>query len=256
MDDLSGRTVLITGCSRGIGAEIARVVGTSGAHVIVHYNSDRSGAEAAVADVPTDRKCFIHADFDDLPSVEQLWQTAVEWKGRIDVLVNNAGIMLWHGGMDADLASWDEVWDKTLRVNVLAPARLMRNAVKHFLSHGGGSIITVSSWTAQRGVSNPNSLPYGASKAALHSMTQSIARGYARENILAYLIAPGVVDAPMSHAFAATQQGGRPALEEKLAMGAWVPPAEIGELVSFLATGRVRHLTGATLDVNGASNIR
>jgi NAD(P)-dependent dehydrogenase (short-subunit alcohol dehydrogenase family) len=256
MDDLTDKTILVTGCSSGIGAEIARVVGARGANVIVHYNSGRAGAEAAVADVPAHRKRLIHADFDELPSVEQLWHDAVTWKRRVDVLVNNAGVMLWQGGMEADLAAWDDVWQRTLRVNVLAPARLMRNAVKHFLAHGGGSIITISSWTAQRGVSNPDSLAYGASKAALHSMTQSIARAYVRDNILAYLIAPGVVDAPMSHAFAATQPGGRSAVEETLAMGAWVPPAEIGELVAFLAMGRVRHLTGATLDVNGASNIR
>jgi NAD(P)-dependent dehydrogenase (short-subunit alcohol dehydrogenase family) len=256
MVDLTGKTVLVTGCSSGIGAAIARTVGAAGAHIVVHFNSDKPGAEAAVSEVPHSRKRLLQANFDDLDAVEKLWSDAVTWTGRVDVLVNNAGIMLSHGGIGAAIEVWDDVWERTLRVNLLAPARLIRAALLHFRTNGGGSIITISSWTVQRGVSNPDSMAYGASKAALHSMTQSIARGYARDNVLAYLVAPGVVGAPMSYAFAETQPGGRAGVEEKLAMGAWVPPAEVAELVAFLATGRVRHLTGATLDVNGASNIR
>jgi NAD(P)-dependent dehydrogenase (short-subunit alcohol dehydrogenase family) len=99
-------------------------------------------------------------------------------------------------------------------------------------------------------------MAYGASKAAIRSMTQSIARNYARKNILAYVIAPGVVDTQMSQSFADTQVGGRAAVTEGLAMGEWVPPDDVAQLVTFLATGRARHLSGATLDVNGASYIR
>ncbi len=253
--DLQGKNILVTGGSKGIGAEIVRSLGAAGASVIVHYGGDRAGAESAAAKIPPDRKHFVQADLKEASAVPALWDAAVAWRGRVDVVVNNAAIMLWHGGMEAADAAWDEVWSETLKVNVLAPAKLLRNAVRHFLKTGGGIIVTLSSWSAQRGVTNPDTLAYGASKAAVRSLTQSIARAYARDNILAYIVAPGVVRTQMSERFAATQ-GGEAVVSANLAMGEWVSPEELGELVAFLASGRMRHLSGATLDVNGASYIR
>jgi NAD(P)-dependent dehydrogenase (short-subunit alcohol dehydrogenase family) len=104
-------------------------------------------------------------------------------------------------------------------------------------------------------VTNPATIAYGASKAAIQAATQTIARAYAKKGILAYVLAPGVVRTRLSEQFAATQ-GGEDNITRGLAMGEWVPPAEIGELIAFLATGRMRHLSGATLDINGASYIR
>ncbi len=256
MMDLEGKTVLVTGCSRGIGAAITRALGAAGAHVIVHYASDRHGAEAAAAGIPSERKLLVEADFCEADSAQQLWKHAIAWRERIDVLVNNAAIMLWNGGIDADDERWDQVWKQTLQVNVQTPATLLRHALRHFRASGGGVVITISSWVAHRGVTNPDTLAYAASKAAIRSVTQTIARAYARENILAYVIAPGVVDTQMSESFASTQPGGKAAVQESLAMGEWVPPEEIAQLVTFLASGRSRHLSGATLDVNGASYIR
>jgi NAD(P)-dependent dehydrogenase (short-subunit alcohol dehydrogenase family) len=116
-------------------------------------------------------------------------------------------------------------------------------------------LVTISSWAAQRGVTNPRMIAYAASKAAVKAAAQTIARGYAKENILSYIVAPGVVRTRMSEDFAALQ-GGEDKVTATLAMGEWVPPADVAELVAFLATGRVRHLSGATLDVNGASYVR
>jgi NAD(P)-dependent dehydrogenase (short-subunit alcohol dehydrogenase family) len=255
MQSLTGKCVLVTGASKGIGAEIAREMGEAGAHVIAHFGSDREGAEASVANVEAERKKLISADFSDLQAVEALWDAAVAWRGRVDVLVNNAAIMLWRGGIEEDIPRWDEVWERTLSINVLAPARLLRRSVRHFLEHDGGTIITVSSWTAQKGVSNPENIAYGASKAAIHNATQSIARAYAGRGVLAYLIAPGVVATRLSERFAETI-GGVDKVTEGLAMKEWVPPSDIAHTAVFLATGTVRHLSGATLDINGASYIR
>lgn len=249
---LDNRCVLITGASKGVGAAIARAVGRDGARVIAHYGSDRAGAEAALADVPPERKRFVQADLHDLNAAEALWDRAEAAWGGVDVYVNNAAIMRWHGGLDADDATWDAVWDETLAVNVLAPARLMRRAVKHFRGRGAGVLVTISSWAAQRGVTNPDTIAYAASKAAVRAATQTIARAYAKDGLLAYIVAPGVVRTQMSEAFAATQ-GGEAQISATLAMGEWVPPEDLGELVSFLCSGRVRHLSGATLDVNGAT---
>jgi NAD(P)-dependent dehydrogenase (short-subunit alcohol dehydrogenase family) len=253
--DLSGKTILLTGASKGIGAATAAILGDAGAHVVAHYGSDREGAEAATAAIPAERLLLVQADLADLDAVERLWTEALAWRGRIDVLVNNAAVMDFTGSFSAPLETWDRVWDQALDVNVKAPARLMRNAVNHYLEVGGGAIITISSWAAQRGVTNPATIAYGASKAAVRSATQSIARAYARDNILAYIVTPGVVRTRLSEQFAATQ-GGEEKISATLANGKWVSPAELGNLVAFLASGAVPQMSGATIDVNGASYVR
>ena len=255
MYDLSGKTILVTGASKGIGAEIVRTLGDAGAHVIAHYRSDRSGVSNACRGIDNARKLLVQADFSRLDDVEALWDAASSWRDRVDVVINNAAVMLWEGGFSEPLASWDETWQRTLHINVLAPARLIRRAVAHFTERGGGIIVTISSWTAQKGVTNPDNIAYGASKAAIHNATQTVARAYARKGVLAYVVAPGVVRTRLSEQFAATQ-GGESAITESLAMKEWVPPGEIAELAACLASGQLRHLSGATLDVNGASYIR
>ena len=255
MYDLSGKTILVTGASKGIGAEIARTLGDTGAHVIAHYRSDRGGVSNACRGIDNARKLLVQADFSRLDDVEALWDAASSWRDRVDVVINNAAVMLWEGGFSEPLASWDETWQRTLHINVLAPARLIRRAVEHFTERGGGIIVTISSWTAQKGVTNPDNIAYGASKAAIHNATQTVARAYARKGVLAYVVAPGVVRTRLSEQFAATQ-GGESEITESLAMKEWVPPGEIAELAACLASGQLRHLSGATLDVNGASYIR
>lgn len=255
MSDLSEKRILVTGASKGIGAAIAKALGDAGASVIAHYGSDRAGAEQATAAITDDRKLLIGADLGDLAAVEALWDQALAWKDGIDVLVNNAAVMLWDGAFDADLDIWDSVWEETLRINVLAPSRLIRRAVGHFLPSGGGAIITISSWSAQRGVTNPATIAYGASKAAIKSATQTVARAYAKQGIQAYVVAPGVVRTRLSEQFAETQ-GGEAAISAGLASGKWVEPSEIAALVAFLASGAAPQLSGATLDMNGASYVR
>lgn len=252
---LAGRTVLLTGASKGIGAETAKVLLDMGANLVAHYGGDRAGAEAAVAKAEPDRVLLLQADLALPGEARRLWKEAVAWRGRVDVLVNNAAIFLNAGGIEEDEAEWDEVWEKTLQVNVRAPADLMRGAVHHYKANGGGIIVTVVSWNAQRGSSSPKTIAYAASKGAIKAATQTIARTYADRNILAYIIAPGVVKTRMSEESAAVL-GGVEKLTAGLAMGEWVPPAEIGSLIGFLATGTCRHMTGATIDFNGASYVR
>ena len=255
MSELAGKTVLLTGASKGIGAAIAAALGAAGAHLVAHYGSDRAGAAEATRDIPPERLELVGADLGDLAAVDRLWREALGWRGRIDCLVNNAAVMRLAGGIDDEDAVWDAVWDEALRVNVLAPARLMRNAVRHYLEAGGGILVTISSWAAQRGPGNPDLMAYAASKGAILSATKTIARNYARNGVLAYMVAPGVVRTRLSEQ-AAERTGGEAAVTAGLAMGEWVPPADIAALVTFLAGGRCRHLSGATLDVNGATYIR
>lgn len=256
MIDLGGKTILLTGASSGIGAATATVLGQAGASVIAHHlgASDRGGAEAALAHVSEDKKCFVAADFASNAAVERLWTDALAWRNQVDVVVLNAANLLW-GGVDDDDDVWDRSWTEQMQVNVLAPARLMRNAVRHWRGRGG-VLITLSSWNAQRGSTNPAQIAYAASKAAVKAAAQTVARGYAREGILSYVISPGIVRTRMSEEFAALQPGGEASVTASLAMGEWVPPREIGHTIAFLASGLARHLSGATLDMNGATYVR
>ena len=252
---LDKKTILVTGASKGIGTEIVKTLGENGAAVVAHYGTDQVGARRAVEELPHDRAITIGADLADMNAVDKLWNEALEWRGKIDVVVNNAAVMRLHGGVSDQIEVWDDVWSEALAVNVLAPVRLMRHAVHHYLANGGGTLVTISSWVAQRGMTNPAGIAYASTKSAVLAATKTIARGYAKQNILAFGVAPGVVRTRLSEDSAATL-GGEEAVTAGLAMGEWVPPEEIAELVAFLAAGKCRHLSGATLDVNGASYVR
>lgn len=247
------RTALVTGASKGIGAEIAATLGRAGAHVVAHYGSDRTGAEAATADIPEERKLLIAADLFDPAAATRVWEAATAWR-EIDVLVNNAAVMeqVPFGG---PLEEWHDGWERAYRINVLATADLTRAAVPHFVERGGGVIVTMSSWVAQRGPGSPAYAAYAASKAAVKALTQTVARHYGKQGVLAYALAPGVVRTQLSEQ-AAVLLGGEEAVLSTLAMNEMVPPSDVAELVLFLSTGRARHLSGATLDVNGATYVR
>ncbi len=250
---LEGKVILVTGASRGIGFEIAREVGRAGASVVAHYAHTKRGAEEATAELPPDRKLLVRADFAERRSANTLWDQAVGWKGRVDVLVNNAAI-LTELDWDGPEAEWDRIWQDTWQVNVVEPARITRSAVGHFVANGEGIVISLSSWLAYR-AGRASTAAYSASKGAITALTKSVAGDYARQGVLAFNIAPGMVRTDMS-LDAAEQFGGEEGTAPQLVMGEWIPPVEIARLVVFLSRGDCRHLSGATLDINGASYMR
>lgn len=254
MTDLTGRTILLTGASSGIGAATARILGAAGASLIAHYAGDKAGAEDATSEIPAGRKLLLRADFREPGAGRDLWARALAWRERIDVLVNNAAIMP-DNPIDAPDEDWDETWSQILRVNVVEPASLIRGAVRHYREAGGGIIISMSSWAGQQGSAIPQLSAYAATKAAIKAVTQTMARVHAADGVLAYVIAPGIVRTQMSESSSAFR-GGEEAVRAILPLGDMVPPAEVGSLVAFLSSGLCRHLSGATLDVNGASYVR
>lgn len=138
MTDVSGRTALVTGASKGIGAEIVAALGRAGANVVAHYGSDRAGAEAATASIPEERRLVVGAELMERGAPERLWKEAVSWRGSVDVLVNNAAVME-QTAFDGPLEAWREGWERALRINVLASADLTRFAVSHFVERAAAS---------------------------------------------------------------------------------------------------------------------
>jgi NAD(P)-dependent dehydrogenase (short-subunit alcohol dehydrogenase family) len=253
-EDLTGKVILVTGTSKGIGSEIAATLGRCGASVIAHYGKDAQGAQDATKDIPEDRKFLISVDLSQPDSYLELWQKALAWKGHIDVLIPNAAIMP-EAAITEPVEVWGKAWNDALAVNATSPAFLIREAVIHFLANGGGNIIGISSWAAQRGSGNPKLGGYAASKSVIAALLKTVARAYAKDGIYAYLISPGIVRTAMSEA-SAKSLGGEDAVTATLSMGEWVPPSEIANLVAFLATGKNKQMTGTTFDVNGATYIR
>lgn len=230
--------ILLTGASRGIGAATFEALVAAGHHVIGQSTRGGNG--------------FIAADFAEPRAADALWQAALAAaNGRIDVLVNNAGVF-----EDADIADADEfaaVWARSLAINLQSAADLCRHAVLHFRQAGGGRIINVASRAGHRGDA-PANWHYAAAKGGMLAMTKTIARAYAAENIIAYAIAPGFVLTPMAEDYLAGSNGDR--IRAEIPLGRVAEAQEIAETIRWLASDAPPSLTGATLDVNGASYVR
>jgi 3-oxoacyl-[acyl-carrier protein] reductase len=243
---LTGRTILVTGASRGIGAAIARAVHRGGAVVVAHYGRDTDSARGLAADLG-ERVHLIQGDLSQPDTAAAVWSEAQSITGGIDVLVNNAGA--WIATPIDDVTQWEEGWAANLALNLVAPAELCRQALIYFRQVQGGIIINISSRSAHRGDDSEH-LGYGAAKAGLAALTKGIARGFGRDGVLAYTIAPGWVATDLaSNELAAAQT-------KALPLGEVTPPEEIAEVVAFLASGRARHTTGATIDITGADYVR
>ena len=232
--------VLLTGSTRGIGAAIADALTAEGARVIGHGRADGPGVIGADLSLPG--------------SADALWDKALELlDGRIDVLVNNAGVFE-AVTVDAPDAEWRAGWERTMQINLLAAADLCRRAVGHFRQRGeGGRIVNIASRAAYRGDS-PAHWHYAASKAGMVGMTKSIARGFAIENILAFAVCPGFVMTGMADEYLASRGGDK--LLADIPLGRVAEPAEIGNVAAYLAMKAPASMTGAVIDVNGASFVR
>lgn len=252
--DLTGKKALVTGASRGIGAAIALALAKAGCKVVAHYGSFEEGAIENLKSIDGSKKAFIHANLSQSNSGRNLFKEALKDGQPVDIFVNNAAVHI-ETPFEGDDKTWDSGWNTTLQINVIEAANLIRESVNHFLKNGGGTLISLSSWSGQRGSALSTLPAYAASKAAIKAMTQTVAQNYAKQGILAYTIAPGIVKTRMSEQ-AAILRGGEEKMKSNLVMGELVPPTEIADLAVMLASGACRHLTGSTLDINGASYIR
>lgn len=246
-DMLAGKTVLVTGASRGIGRATTEVLHREGAHVVLHYGNDKESAQAT-ADRLGDRIHLVQGNLRDPAERQRVWMEAADWRGGIDVLVNNAGA--WLASKIDDNSEWQQGWEANYELNLLAPADLCRQAILGFRKRGGGIIVNITSRSAHRG-DDAEHLAYGAAKGGLLALTKGIARGYAKENVLAYAVAPGWVATDIS----AHMSPNDPMLAG-LPLGEVTPATDVAEVIAFLASGRSRHSTGATIDITGADYVR
>ncbi len=248
---IEGMTVLVTGASRGIGAAIADRLAAEGAQVLIHFGRDRQSAGALLTRIGG-KGAVLQADLSSAEGPFELWKRAEAAVGRIDALVNNAGIRT-EISVDADPADWKAAWQREFQVNLFAAADLCKEAILHFKAKGGGRIINIASRAGQRGYA-ADAMPYGASKGALVNLTKSIARSFGPDGITAIAVAPGWVRTDMADDFVAKH--GKLAAVADIPIGEMAEPEEIGELVAFLLRPSQASLNGATLDVNGGSYIR
>ncbi len=251
MQQLKGKTILITGAARGIGAATAKICHDAGAQVLLHAGS-ASDASAKVAEsVGQGANDFLYEDFSAPDAGFSLTSRALERTGRIDGVVNNAG-MFTASPLSGDVSTWTDGWSKTLAVNVQAPADICRAAISHFRARGeGGIIVNLASRAGHRGDGVENAA-YAASKGAVLAMTKTWARGLAAEDILLYAIAPGWVETRMAPKDIEDRKN---ALKE-IPLGRVAQPEEVGATVAFLLSGACPSATGSTIDINGASYVR
>jgi len=227
MNDLADQRALVTGASRGIGRAVAVQLAAAGARVAVHYRADREAAEATHASLEGDGHLLVQADVADPEQIEAMIEQVVERLGGLDVLVNNAGVYVEHEVTSSDYATWQRIWRETLSINLVGAANAAYLAARHMRENGGGRIVNVGSRGAYRG--EPTAPAYGASKAGLHAMSQSLATSLGRYGIAVTAVAPGWVETDMTSETLATER---------------------------LARKDSEWCTGGVIDVNGASYLR
>ncbi len=249
--DFSGKTVLITGSSRGIGRAIALHFASLQARVIIHYNRNKEAAEKTLAELPGENHVCIQADIRDPTAVHTMVESVINKVGSIHVLVNNAGVFIEGSIATCSYEEWQQVWDTTIRTNLMGAANTAFCVVKHMIEQGGGKIINVSSRGAYRG--EPNAPAYGASKGGLSSFSQSLAKACAPYNILVYAVAPSFVETEMTLDRLADEGD---AIRGQSPLNRLAQPEEIARTIAFLAGEGTDFLTGGVIDINGASYLR
>jgi 3-oxoacyl-[acyl-carrier protein] reductase len=243
------RAVLVTGASRGIGAAVAQAFAAAGDRVAVHYGASRERAQEVAGSLVGDGHVVVGADLANGEAVRAMVDRAAEALGGIDVLVNNAGIFGRHPIDETSYEDWQRAWSDTLGVNLVGAANVTWCAVRHM--GRGGRIVNVSSRGAFRG--EPDQPAYGASKAGLIALGQSLARALGPRGIAVATVAPGWTETDMATERLAERGE---AIRAEIPLGRVATPEEIARAIVYLASPEAEMASGAVLDLNGASHLR
>jgi 3-oxoacyl-[acyl-carrier protein] reductase len=243
-DALAGRVVLVTGSSRGIGAEVAVKAAAAGARVAIHYHRSAEHAErtlerARAAGAEAER---FTADLRDGPAAEALVARVIERFGRVDGLVNNAGRTLVGPFLEIDPADWDDV----LRTDLTAAFRTCRAVLPSMVERGDGAIVNIASRLGQMGIAE--TAAYSAAKAGLIGLTRSLAREFGPRGIRVNAVAPGFTITDMTADLAETEEGRRRLAD--MPLGRFGRADEVADAVLFLLSDASSLFLGQTLNPN------
>ena len=247
---MSGRAVLVTGASRGIGRAVATAFAAAGDRIAIHHRGSADLAERLRAELPGEGHTMVQADLADPAEVRRMVDEAAEALGGIDVLVNNAGVFFHHPITEVSYEDWQAAWRETLDVNLVGAANVTWCAVRHM--RPGGRIVNVSSRGAFRG--EPDGPAYGASKAGMNALGQSLAIALAPHGITVGTVAPGFVETDMTNEHLKAPRGDE--IRAQSPFGRVAMPEEIAAAVLYLASPGAEWASGTIIDLNGASYLR
>jgi 3-oxoacyl-[acyl-carrier protein] reductase len=250
--DFTNKNILITGGSRGIGKAVAQAFAERGGRVCINFNKNSRAAKTVIENLPGKGHFAAKADISNPDSVRQLMEAVTDEFGQLDIVVNNAGIYLPHPVTEVDFEEWQAIWNQTLSLNLTGVANICYFAARHMIRQGGGRIVNVSSRGAFRG--EPEHTAYGASKAGLNALTQSLAQELVKHNIYIMAVAPGFVETDMTKDLLDGPAG--KAIKNQSPLGRVATPEEVANAIVFLASQGAEFLTGGIVDVNGASYLR
>jgi len=245
-----GKRVLVTGGTRGIGREISKLFASAGATVLMVYRSNQQRAQEALTSIGSNHY-IVASDISNAQDVARLFDHATTLMGGLDIVINNAGVGHHHPVDSASYEEWQQGWNHILGTNLIGPANVCYQAAQVMIRQGHGRIINVSSRGAFRG--EPDQPAYGASKAGLNSLTQSLAHRLAGYGIFVGAVAPGFVETEMAH----DRLQGTPGdmIKSQSPMNRVAQPEEVAQAVLLMAASN-QWMTGGIFDVNGASYFR
>jgi 3-oxoacyl-[acyl-carrier protein] reductase len=248
----NNKIVLITGGSRGIGKATAIAFAERGATVVLVYKNNEAAAEETLQQLSGKGHIAIKTDVKNPEKVRQMINQVVKKFDRLDIVVNNAGIHYHHPIDKVSYQDWQDNWQLTLQTNLIGPANICYCAAQYMILQGSGRIVNVSSRGAFRG--EPEQPAYGASKAGLNAMSQSLAQSLAPHNIFVGVVAPGFVETDLAKDILEGPDG--EAIRQQSPLKRVARPEEVARAILFLASEGSEFMTGAILDVNGASYLR
>jgi NAD(P)-dependent dehydrogenase (short-subunit alcohol dehydrogenase family) len=250
--NFTNKKILITGGSRGIGKATAIAFAEKGANVGINFLSNTEEAYKTLEELPGEGHQMFQADIAQKDNCQNLVSAFISHYGQLDVLVNNAGISIFHEIDNVDFDEWTNAWENTFKTNLFAAANMTYCAAQAMMKSGGGRIINVSSRGSFRG--EPTKPAYGASKAALNAMTQSLAKKLAPHHIYLGVVAPGFTETEMAAVTLTSAE--RENLLRESPFQRMAQPKEVAHAILFLASEGAEYSSGTIIDVNGASYLR
>jgi len=246
---MTGRTALVTGASRGIGAAIARAYAARGMRVALHYGRSECEAREALASLPGDGHLLVQADIADSEAVRRMVAEAGDAFGRLDVLVNNAGIFEPTPFDTPNFDEWQAGWKLVLDTNLMSAVHATWAVLPRMRAQGGGKVINIASRSAFR--AETEAPAYAVSKAGMVNLTRCLARAEAKNNVLSYCIAPGFVETAMARD--SVRELGLEALTADIPLKRIATVEDVAGVAVFLASDAANYLTGVTIPVAGGS---